>query len=107
MQKRTIQATVYVILLLFDSKTKRFLKDVYSEANFTFTTYANAQASPEELVTARMIQTRLTAFFAQQEALPKLKSQYPTLPDFYIGSGKLFSQEVFFAEVAHPKQVTK
>src|SRR6266702_2810863 len=103
MQKRTIQATVYVIMLLFDTKTKTYLKDVYSEATFTFTTYADAQASPEELVTARMIQTRLTAFFAKQEGLPKLQAQYPTLPDFYIGSGKLFSQQVFFAEVIDPK----
>ena len=102
MQKRTIQATVYVILLLFDAKTKTYVKDVYSEATFTFTMYGDAQASLEELVTARMIQTRLTAFFEKQEALPKLQAQYPTLPDFYIGSGKLFSQEVFFAEISDP-----
>src|SRR6266702_2153978 len=104
MQKRTIQATVYVILLLFDTKTKTYLKDVYSEATFTFTMYADAQASPEELVTARMIQTRLTAFFEKQKALPRLKAQYPSLPDFYIGSGKLFSQQVLFAEVTEPNR---
>ncbi len=76
------------------------LSDVYSEATFTFTIYADLLAKPEELVTARMIQMRLTDFFAQQEALPKLKAQYPILPDFYIASGKLFSQQVFFAEVS-------
>jgi len=100
MQKRTIQATVYVILLLFDTKTKTYVKDVYSEATFTFTLEdATENATPEELITVSMIHTRLTQFFEQQEALPKLKAQYPTLPDFYIGSGKLFSQQVFFAEI--------
>jgi hypothetical protein len=100
MQKRTIQATVYVILLLFDTKTKSFIKDVYSEATFTFSLdNASKHATPEELITVSMIHTRLTHFFEQQEALPKLKAQYPTLPDFYIGSGKLFSQHVFFAEI--------
>ena len=86
-------------MVLCETQTKTYLKDVYSEATFTFTIYADALAKPEELVTARMIQTRLTAFFEQQEALPKLKVQYTTLPDFYIASGKLFSQQVFFAEV--------
>jgi hypothetical protein len=100
MQKRTIQAMVYVIMLLFDTKTKTYLKDVYSEATFTFTLeHASAHATPEELITVRMIHARLTDFFEKQEALPKLKAQYPTLPDFYIGSGKLFSQQVFFEEI--------
>ena len=63
MQKRTIQATVYVIMLLFDTKTKTYLKDVYSEAIFTFTIICHAQASPEELVTVSMIHARLTAIF--------------------------------------------
>jgi len=86
-------------MVLSDTKTKTYLKDVYSEATFTFTIYADALAKPEELVTARMIYHQLTAFFEKQEALPKLKAQYPSLPDFYIASGKLFSQQVFFAEV--------
>jgi hypothetical protein len=106
MQKRTIQTTVYVIMVLCDTKTKTFLKDVYSEASFTFTILADAEASPEALVTVQMIQQRLTAFFEQQEALPRLQAQYPTLPEFYIASGKLFSQEVFFAEVPPVKQRT-
>ena len=100
MQQRTIQATVYVILLLFDTQTKTYLKDVYSEATFTFTLeHASEQATPEALITVSMIHQRLTQFFEKQEALPKLQAQYPTLPDFYIASGKLFSQQVFFAEV--------
>ena len=100
MQKRTIQTTVYVIMLLFDTKTKTYLKDVYSEATFTFTLeHASEQATPEELITPSMIKQRLTQFFAKQEALPKLQAQYPTLPDFYIASGKLFSQQVFFEEI--------
>jgi hypothetical protein len=103
MQKRTIQATVYVIMLLFDTKTKTYVKDVYSEATFTFTLdNASEQATPEELITVSMIHTRLRDFFEKQKALPRLKAQYPTLPDFYIGSGKLFSQHVFFAEVPDP-----
>ncbi len=87
-------------MVLCDTNTNTYLKDVYSEATFTFSIYADALAQPEELVTVAMIQKRLTAFFAQQEALPKLKAQYPSLPEFYIASGKLFSQEVFFAEVS-------
>jgi hypothetical protein len=103
MHTRTIQATVYVIMLLFDTKTKTYLKDVYSEATFTFTIeHASRNAKPEELITVSMIHARLTHFFEKQEALPRLKAQYPSLPDFYIGSGKLFSQQVFFAEVPDP-----
>jgi hypothetical protein len=103
MHTRTIQATVYVIMLLFDAKTKTYLKDFYSEATFTFTIdNASEQATPEELITVSMIHARLTDFFEKQKALPKLKAQYPSLPDFYIGSGKLFSQQVFFEEVSDP-----
>jgi hypothetical protein len=92
--------TIYLIMLLFDKKTKTYLKDVYSEANFTFTIdNASEQTKPEELVTDSMIQTRLNDFFEKQEALPRLKTQYQTLPDFYIGSGKMFNQQVFFEEV--------
>ena len=86
-------------MVLSDAHTKAYLKDVYSEATFTFTIYADTLAKPEELVTAGMIQKRLTAFFAKQEALPQLKARYPTLPEFSIASGKLFSSEVFFAEL--------
>ena len=101
MKERTIKVTVYLIMLLFDKGTKTYLKDVYSEANFTFTIeHASKNAKPEELVTDSMIHTRLNDFFEKQEALPQLKAQYPTLPDFYIASGKLFSQQVFFEEVA-------
>ena len=103
MQTRTIQATVYVILLLFDTQTKTYVKDVYSEASFTFTLeVASANATPEELITVSMIHTRLNHFFEQQEALPRLKAQYPSLPDFYIAHGKLFSQQVFFEEIPDP-----
>jgi hypothetical protein len=89
-------------MVLCATKTKTYLKDVYSEASFTFTVYADALAKPEALVTVHMIQKRLSEFFAQQEALPHLRTRYPTLPDFYIASGKLFSQQVFFAEVTDP-----
>jgi hypothetical protein len=102
-KKRTIQTTVYVIMVLCETQTKTFVKDVYSEATFTFAIYADALAKPEELVTATMIHKRLNSFFERQEALPKLKTQYPSLPDFYIASGKLFSQEVFFDEIAETK----
>src|SRR5258708_5071819 len=101
MKERKIKVTVYLIMLLFDKKTKTYLKDVYSEANFTFTIeHAKELAKPEKLVTDSMIHTRLNDFFEKQEALPQLKAQYPTLPDFYIGSGKMFSQQVFFEDVA-------
>ena len=100
MSQRIIKATVYLILLLFDKKTKTYLKDVYSEAYFTFTIeHASENAKTEELVTDSMIHTRLNDFFEKQEALPQLKAQYPDLPDFYIGSGKMFNQQVFFEEV--------
>ena len=99
MKKRTIKATVYLILLLFDKRSKTYLKDAYSEANFTFTIdNASEIAKPEELITDTMIHSRLNDFFEKQEALPQLKAQYPTLPDFYIGSGKMFNQQVFFEE---------
>src|SRR5438105_1768675 len=101
MNERKINVTVYLIMLLFDTKTKTYLKDVYSEATFTFTVdHASENAKSEELVTDNMIHTRLKEFFEKQEALPQLKAQYPTLPDFYIGSGKMYSQQVFFEEVA-------
>ena len=88
-------------MLLFDKKTKTYLKDVYSEANFTFTIEnASVKAKPEELVIDSMIHARINDFFEKQEALPQLKAQYPTLPDFYIANGKLFSQQVFFEDVA-------
>ncbi len=88
-------------MLLFDKRTKTYLRDAYSEVNFTFTIEnASETAKPEELVTDSMIHTRLNDFFEKQEALPQLKEQYPTLPDFYIASGKMFSQQVFFEVVA-------
>ena len=103
MKKRKIKVTVYLIVLLFAKKTKTYLKDVYSEANFTFTIENTLEhAKPEELITDNMIHTRLNEFFEKQEALPQLKAQYPTLPDFYIASGKMYSQQVFFDEVTDP-----
>src|SRR5437588_12952183 len=100
MNKRAIKVTVYLIMLLHDKRTKTYLKDVYSEAHFTFTIEnAKENAKPEELVTDSMIHARLNDFFEKQEALPQLKTQYPDLPDFYIGSGKIYTQQVFFEEV--------
>src|SRR5947209_5433274 len=101
MSQRTIKVTVYLIMLLSDKKTTTYLKDVSSEAHFTFTIEnASEHAKPEELVTDSMIHTRLNDFFEKQEALPQLKAQYPTLPDFSIASGKMTTQQVFFEDVA-------
>ncbi len=93
---------MYVILVLVDATTKAFLQDAYMEASFTFTIdQADEKAAPEELVTDTMLHARLTQFFENQEALPNLKEKYPALPDFSIGSGKLFSEQVFFEEVTN------
>ena len=93
MNKRTIKVTVYLIMLLFAKRTKTYLKDAYSEANFTFTIEnASETAKPEELVTDSMIHTRLNDFFEKQEALLQLKEQYRSLQDFYVVSGCVFRQ---------------
>ena len=52
----------------------------------------------KHLVTDQMIQTRLTEFFEKQEPLAQLRAKYPTLPDFYIGKGKMATQKVFFKD---------
>lgn len=99
MSERKIRVTVFLVMLLFDKKTKTYVRDTYSEATFTFTIdHASEYAGPEELVTDNMIHARLNDFFEKQEGLPQLKVQYPTLPDFYIANGKLFSQAVFFED---------
>src|SRR5215471_7292103 len=97
MSQRRIKATIYLVVELHDKKTKAFLQETYSEASFYFTLpNAPVDADPEDLVSDQMIHTRLNEFFEKQEALAQLKAKYPTLPDFYIGKGRMATQKVYF-----------
>ena len=99
MSQRRIKATIYLVMELHDKKTKAFLQEAYSEASFYFTLpNAPVDAEPEDLVTDQMIHARLTEFFEKQEPVAQLKAKYPTLPDFYIGNGKMATQKVFFED---------
>ena|SRR5437764_7684523 len=95
--QRRIKVTLYIIMELHDKKTNAFLQEAYTEANFYFTLpNVPVDAEPEVLVTDQMIHTRLSDFFEKQESLSQLKAKYPTLPDFYIGNGRMATQKVFF-----------
>src|SRR5438270_13280325 len=99
MSQRKIKVTLYLVLELQNTKTKAFLQETYSEANFYFPfPNASVDVAPEDLVTDQMIQTRLTEFFEKQEPLAQLRAKYPTLPDFYTGKGKMATQKVFFKD---------
>src|SRR5205809_5507 len=96
MSQRRIKATIYLILALHYKKTKAFLQETYTEASFFFTLpNAPVDAEPEDLVTDRMMHERLIEFFDRQEPLAQLKAKYPTLPDFYIGKGRMATEKSF------------
>lgn len=69
-----LQITLYLVIVLCDTKTFTFVKEVYSQATFPFT-LENAEkfSKSEELVTDRMIYERLAAYFEKLEVLPQLK----------------------------------
>ena len=99
MSQRRIKVTIYIVMELHNKKTKAFLRETYSEASFYFTlSNVPVAAEPEDLVTDQMIHARLTEFFEKQEPLAQLKAKYPTLPDFYIGNGRMATQKVYFED---------
>jgi hypothetical protein len=100
MSQRRIKVTLYIVMELYDKKTRAFLRETYSEAGFYFTLpNAPDDTDPAELVTDRMIHERLNEFFEKPELLSQLKVQYPTLPDFYINKGRMATQKVFFEDM--------
>jgi len=100
MSQRRIKVTIYLVMELYDKQMKAFLQEMYSEASFYFTLpYASVDVEPKDLITDQMIHERLTQFFEEQEPLAQLKAKYPTLPDFYIGNGRMATQQVFFEDV--------
>ena len=84
MVARTIKATVYLTLQLFDKRSHTLLKETYAECSFPITVEA---ASPDvdarDIVPDPLIHRKLDKVLNEQIMLPELRKRYPNLPDFY------------------------